>query len=72
MDERHITLRRDGRWQIINPLRREVCLIVETQAEAVERATRALRSAGGGRLLVYDPDGGTGVSQTVEPGPITG
>lgn len=71
MDERHVTPRADGRWQIVNPLRGEVCLIVGTQAEAVERATRALRSAGGGQLLIYEPDGRTCFPQTVE-GTVTG
>ena len=71
MDERHITPRPDGRWQVLNPIRGEVCLIVQTQAEAVERATRALRSAGGGRLRIYGPDGDDGFTQTVEPGPLT-
>lgn len=71
MDNRHVTPRDDGRWQIVNPLRGEICLIVDTQAEAVERATRALRSAGGGELLVYGPDGRTSSPQTVEAGPAT-
>lgn len=65
MERRQVTPRADGHWQVRNPARDRVSVVVPTEQDAVQRAMRVLRSAGGGELKVYRTDGNVSFSQRI-------
>ncbi|MGH3099121.1 MAG: DUF2188 domain-containing protein [Streptosporangiales bacterium] len=65
MERRQVTPRQDGHWQIRNPARDQVSVVVPTEEDAVQRAIRVLRSAGGGELNVHRADGDVSFSQRI-------
>lgn len=70
MERRQVTPRSDGQWQVRNPARGQISVVVPTEEDAVQRAMRVLRSAGGGELNVYRSDGDVSFRQRIIAGPV--
>jgi hypothetical protein len=67
-EERHVTRRPDGDWQVVKPGSSRPSAVASTQAQAEQRAREILGNAGGGEVVIHRPDGRIRDSDTVPPG----
>jgi hypothetical protein len=67
-EERHVTRRPDGDWQVVKPGASRPSAVAPTQAEAERRAREIVGNAGGGEVVIHRPDGRIRDSDTVAPG----
>lgn len=67
-NERHVTQRPDGRWQVADPDASRASAVTNTQADAIDRARDILGNDGGGEVVIHRPDGRIRDSDTVPPG----
>ena len=66
-NERHITHRPDGGWQVKKPGASRASAVKSTQSAAVDRAREILENDGGGELVTHRPDGRIRDSDTIPP-----
>jgi Uncharacterized protein conserved in bacteria (DUF2188) len=66
-NQRHVTRRPDGKWQVTKPGASRASAVESTQAEAERRAREVLRNDGGGELITHCPTGQIRDSDTVPP-----
>lgn len=67
-NERHVTRRPDGDWQVVKPGAERASAVTGTQAAAEARAREILGNSGGGEVVIHRPDGRIRDSDTVAPG----
>ena len=67
-NERHVTRRPDGDWQVKKPGASRASTVEPTQGAAIERARGILENDGGGELVIHRPDGRIRDSDTIPPG----
>ena len=67
-NERHVTRRPDGDWQVKKPGGSRASAVEPTQSAAIGRAREILGNDGGGELVIHDRDGKIRDSDTILPG----
>lgn len=67
-NERHVTRRPDGRWDVTKPHSDRASGVTDTQGEAIDRAREILGNDGGGEIVIHGRDGKIRDSDTVAPG----
>lgn len=67
-NERHVTPRSDGGWQVTKPGGDRASARADTQADAIDRAREILSNDGGGEIVIHRRDGQIRDSDTVAPG----
>lgn len=67
-NERHVTQRPDGKWQVVDPHAERASAVTDTQAQAQARAREIVHNAGGGEVVSHGRDGRIRDSDTVAPG----
>ena len=67
-NERHVTRRSDGDWQVKKAGASRASAVEPTQSAAIDRARQILENAGGGELVIHRPDGRIRDSDTVPRG----
>lgn len=67
-NNRHVTPRPDGRWQVIKPGATRASVVTDTQRDAVSRARDIVHNAGGGEVRIQGRDGRIRDSDTIRPG----
>ena len=67
-NERHVTRRRDGDWQVKKPRGSRASAVEPTQSAAIDRAREILENDGGGELVIHGRDGKIRDSDTIPPG----
>ena len=66
-NERHVTRRPDGAWQVKKSGASRASAVEPTQGAAIERARGILENDGGGELVIHRPDGRIRDSDTIPP-----
>ena len=66
-NQRHVTRRPDGDWQVIKPSASRASAVEPTQSAAIDRAREILKNDGGGELVIHRPDHRIRDSDTVPP-----
>lgn len=67
-NERHVTPRDDGRWEVVSPGSQKPSAVTDTQADAINRAREIVHKAGGGEVVIHGRDGRIRDSDTIAPG----
>ena len=67
-NERHITRRSEGDWQVKSPGASRASAVEPTQGAAIDRGREILENDGGGELVIHRPDGRIRDSDTIPPG----
>jgi hypothetical protein len=67
-NERHVTPTADGNWKVQKPGADKASAILDTQAQAIDRARDILGNDGGGEIVIHGRDGKIRDSDTVSPG----
>jgi len=67
-NQRHVTRRRDGDWQVIKPHASRASAVEPTQSAAIARAREILKNDGGGELVIHGRDNRIRDSDTIPPG----
>jgi hypothetical protein len=67
-NERHVAPTGDGNWKVEKPGADRASAIVDTQAQAIDRARDILSNDGGGEIVIHGRDGKIRDSDTVSPG----
>ena len=67
-NQRHVTRRRDGDWQVKKPGGSRASAVEPTQSAAIDRAREILENDGGGELVIHGRDGQIRDSDTISPG----
>ena len=66
-NERHVTRRPDGDWQVKKPHASRASAVEPTQNAAIGRAREILENDGGGELVIHRLDGRIRDSDTIPP-----
>ena len=66
-NQRHVTRRPDGDWQVIKPHASRASAVEPTQSAAIDRAREILKNDGGGELVTHRPAGRIRDSDTIPP-----
>jgi hypothetical protein len=65
-EQRHVVLDPStGDWRVVAPHAEQATAVLDTQAEAIDRAREVLRNAGGGELIVHGRNGRIRTRDTV-------
>ena len=64
-NQRHVTRRPDGDWQVIRPNTSRASAVEPTQSAAIDRAREILENDGGGELVIHGRDGKIRDSDTI-------
>jgi Uncharacterized protein conserved in bacteria (DUF2188) len=67
-NERHVTRRPDGDWQVVKPGADRASAVTGTHREAQARAREIVGNSGGGQVVIHGRDGRIRDSDTVAPG----
>ena len=66
-NQRHVTRRPDGDWQVLKPNAARASAVESTQSAAIDRAREILQNDGGGELVTHGRDGRIRDSDTIPP-----
>lgn len=67
-NNRHVTPRADGDWNVIAPGATRPSAVLPTQSDAIDRAREIVINQGGGEVVIHRPDGRIRDSDTVGGG----
>lgn len=66
-NQRHVTRRQDGNWQVRAPHASRASAVEPTQGAATDRARQILENDGGGELVIHRTNGRIRDSDTIPP-----
>lgn len=66
-NQRHVTRRPDGDWQVIKPHASRASAVEPTQSAAIDRAREILENDGGGELVTTAPTAGSATPTRSHP-----
>lgn len=67
-NNRHVTPRPDGKWQVVKPGASRASAVTDTQKQGIDRARTIVGNVGGGEVRIQGRDGKIRDSDTIAPG----